>query len=115
MKHGGDLALTADNQTRPVVTMSVPAGTYEVRFTVEASASAESFVGCSITGGTTEEGGGLAQVQPSGSGNYVSTIHVDDVVHAVSSISGACRNLYGQASVSGVTLIASPIVDLHTQ
>jgi hypothetical protein len=95
--------------------MSVPAGTYEVRFTLEATASAESFVGCSITGGTTEEGTGLAQVQPSGAGNYASTIHVDDVVQGVSSISGACRNLYGQANVYGVTLIAIPIVDLHVQ
>jgi hypothetical protein len=115
MTHGSDQTLTADNTTRPVVTMSVPAGTYEVRFTLEATASAGSFVGCSITGGTTEEGAGLAQFQPSGSGNYASTIHVDDVVQGVSSISGACRNLYGQANVYSITLIAIPIVDLHVQ
>ena len=115
MTHGSDQLLTADNKNRPVVTMSVPTGTYEVRLTLEATASAESFVSCSITGGTTEEGTGLAQLTPSGAGNHASTIPVDDVVQGVSSISGVCRNLDSQADVFGVTLIAIPIVDLHVQ
>jgi hypothetical protein len=90
----------------------VPQGTYEVRLELQAYATAGSFVACSITGSPTEEGGALAQFQ---AGAYESTIAIDEIVQDVSSITGGCRNLDAQASLYNVTLIATPIVDLHMQ
>jgi hypothetical protein len=116
LTHGADAqTLTANNHDQSVVSMNVPSGTYDVQFTLEATASAQSYVACSISGGSVEEGGGLAQFAPSGPGNYSTDIHVDDVAQGVTTITGSCRNLESSATVYGVTLIATPIVDLHVQ